>query len=378
MDHRERALMSIAREEPDRVPLDLGGSAYSLTDKVYFSVKQELNIHGDIQPYRRNRLSNYYDERVLEALDIDFRHARLAASKQSSTSFTQDGTFVDAWGIVNQLTNYGVLAISHPLAEANLDDLSTFPWPTLFSTDDELVFFQRVRHYREKTDYAVVARTPTSLGMFETCCALRGTEQFLMDLIVNKPLAHCLLQGVLSVYKSVYDLMLRRAGPYVDIVQIASDYGSQSSLIISPTTYREMLKPYDAALIAWIRERAPQAKIMLHSCGAIFPLIPDWIEIGIDILNPLQPLAAGMNSRRIKANFGDRLSFHGAIDIQRALPGTPESVRREVEERISALAPGGGYILAPANDVQADVPATNIILLYQLAKEIGRYPLSLH
>jgi uroporphyrinogen decarboxylase len=376
MDHRERVLMAIAREEPDRVPLDLWGSAYSLTDEVYFGVKQELNIRGDIQPYRRNRLSNYYDERVLQALDIDFRHVRLTSGRRLGTRPGRDGTFIDAWGVVNRLTNQAVVAVGHPLADADIDDLETYPWPDLYDAEDEHDFLQRARHFRERTDCAVVARTPTSLGIIEMCGALRGTEQFLVDLLVDKPFAHRLLQQVSEVYKNNYTLMLREAGRYVDIVQYAADYGTQSSLFISPKTYREMLKPYDAEVIAWIRELVPHAKIMFHSCGAIFPLIPDLIEIGVDILNPLQPMAAGMDSRRIKANFGDKLTFHGAIDIQHALPGTSEDVRREVEERISALAPGGGYILAPANDILPDVPAKNVILMYRLARELGRYPLA--
>lgn len=376
MDHRERVLMSINREEPDRIPLDLWGSAYSLTDYVYFGVKKELNIQGDINPFRRNRLSNYYDERVLEALDIDFRHVRMTTSKPSS-KFSQNGTFTDAWGVVNLLEEHSVVAVSHPLANAEIDDLETYPWPNLYSVDDERIFLQRARHFREKTDCAVMARTPTSLGIIETCCALRGTEQFLIDLVTDKSFAHRLLQKVSTVYENTYTLMLREAGRYIDIVQYAADYGTQSSLFISPKTYQDMLKPYDAKVVARIRELTPDAKIMFHSCGAIFPLIPDLIEIGYDILNPLQPLAVGMDSRRIKENFGNQICFHGGIDVQHSLPGTTEDVRREVEERISALAPGGGYILAPANDVLSDVPAKNVVLLYRLARELGRYPLAL-
>ncbi|HIC88452.1 MAG TPA: uroporphyrinogen decarboxylase, partial [Anaerolineae bacterium] len=199
MDHRERVLMTIAREEPDRVPLDLWGSAYSLTDEVYFDVKQELNIRSDVQPYRRNRLSNYYDERVLQALDIDFRHVRLTAGRRLGTKLSRDGTFVDAWGVVNRLTNRVVVAVGHPLADADIDALETYPWPDLYDLEDASVFLQRARCFREKTDYAVVARTPTSLGIIEMCGALRGTEQFLVDLVVDKPFAHRLLRKVSEV-----------------------------------------------------------------------------------------------------------------------------------------------------------------------------------
>ena len=381
MDHRERVMIALSHEEPDRVPLDLWGSAYSLTDPVYFDVKRELNIQGDILPFRRRRMSTYYDERVLEALDIDFRHVRLAKAStrtgSSSKQDHQDETFVDAWGVTIQLMDMVPVAVKHPLAEATIDDLEDYPWPSdFYSAEDELAFLQQARRYQEQTDYAVVARTPVSLGIFETAGDLRGTEQFLMDLLVDKPFAHRLLQKVVTVIMGVYDQMLRQAGRYVNVVQVAADYGTQTSLFISPETYREMIKPYDAELIACIRERAPGAMVMWHSCGAVFPLIQDLIDNGVDIINPLQPLARGMDSERVKKAYGDKIVLHGAIDIQHALPGTPEGLRREVEKRIRDLAPGGGYVLAPSNDVIPDVPGKNIVLLYQWAHELGRYPIS--
>jgi len=177
------------------------------------------------------------------------------------------------------------------------------------------------------------------------------------------------------VIKGLYRILLDAVGPYVHLVQWASDYGTQDALFISPETYREMLKPYDKEIIDFIREHAPRAKKFFHSCGSIYPIIPDLIDIGVEVLNPLQPLAAGMDSARIKKEFGDRLCFHGAIDIQQALPGSLDDVERELRTRLAALAPGGGYILAPANHIQPDVPGANVVHLYRLAAELGRYPL---
>jgi uroporphyrinogen decarboxylase len=381
MDHRERVMMAFAHEEPDRVPLDLWGSAYSLTDPVYFDLKRELNIQSDIEPFRRQRMSTYYDERVLEALDIDFRHVRLARTSAKTDSSSaldrQDETFLDPWGVTIRLVNMIPVATKHPLAEATIDQLEDYPWPSgFYSAEDELAFVQQARHYQEETAYAVIARTPVSLGIFETAGDLRGTVQFLIDLLIDKPFAHRLLEHVVTVIEGVYDHMLREAGRYVNVVQVAADYGTQTSLFISPETYREMIKPHDAKLIGCIRERAPQAKVMWHSCGAVFPLIQDLIDAGVDIINPLQPLAKGMDSERVKKTYGDKVILHGAIDIQHALPGTPEGLRREVEKRIRDLAPGGGYVLAPSNDVMPDVPGKNIVLLYQWARELGRYPIS--
>ena len=376
MSHRERVLTTMALQEPDRVPLDLGGSSYNMTDAVYFQVKQILGIKGDIAPYRSGRTSNYYDERILEALDIDFRHIGLKGRADFTPIVAPDGIYADEWGIGYKNVGKEVAIVGHPLADATLDDLDNYPWPDPKAPGRNEGLVERARYLYEKTDYAIVAKAPSSFGIFETCYALRGTEQYLMDLVDNKPLAHRLAQKVAHIIKGLYEVLLDAVGPYVQMVQYASDYGTQKSLFVSPKVYREMLKPYDREVIRFIKECAPKAKVFFHCCGAIYPIIPDLIEIGVDVLNPLQPLAAGMDSAKIKAEFGNQLCFHGAIDIQQALPGTVEDVEREVRTRLAALARGGGYIVAPANHIQPDVPGANVVYLYRLAAELGRYPLA--
>jgi len=375
MSHRERVLIALNHQEPDRVPLDLGGASYNMTDPVYFEVKRVLGISGDIAPYRKGRTSNYYDERVLEALDIDFRHIGLKERTDFVPHVAQDGAYTDEWGCVYQNVGLEVAIVGHPLASATINDLDAYPWPDPRAPGRTNGLMERAQYLYQYTDYAIIARPATSLGVFEWCCALRGTEQFLVDLLIDKPFAHSLARKVCDVLKGLYAVLLEAVGPFVQIVQYASDYGTQQGPFFSPQTYREMLKPYDAEIIRTIKEYAPQAKVFFHSCGSIYPLIPDFIEIGVEVLNPLQPLAAGMDSARIKAEFGDRLCFHGAIDIQQALPGTEEDVERELRIRLATLAPGGGYILAPANHIQPDTPGKNVVLLYRLAAQLGRYPL---
>jgi uroporphyrinogen decarboxylase len=180
---------------------------------------------------------------------------------------------------------------------------------------------------------------------------------------------------VVEVEMAYWKLFLNAVGPYVHIIQRASDLGTQLSPFISPRMYRELLKPVESRIMAYIRSLAPKAKLWFHSCGAVSDLIDDFIDIGVEILNPVQPLATGMDSFTLKKRYGDRLCFHGGIDLQEALPGSGEDVRREVETRISALGPGGGYILAPANHIQNDTPAENVVLLYEHAKTCGTYPL---
>ncbi len=377
MSHRERVLTTLALHEPDRVPLDLGGAAYNMTDPVYFQVKQALGITGNIAPYRGGRTSTYYDERILEALGIDFRHIGLSERRGFAPVMRPDGSYTDEWGVGYRSTGLEIATVSHPLADATLDDLEAYSWPDPRAPGRTAGLAERARYLYEKTDYAIVAKPPTSLGVLEWCCALRGTERFLMDLAANKQFARRLAHKVTAVLRGLYETLLDAVAAYAQLVQYATDYGTQKGLFVSPAMYREMLKPYDREIIGFIRERAPKAKVLLHCCGAVYPIIQDFIEIGVDVLNPLQPLAAGMDSARIKAQYGDKLCFHGAIDIQRALAGTPQDVESELRTRLAALAPGGGYIVAPANHIQPDVPGTNVVLLYRLAAALGRYPIRL-
>jgi uroporphyrinogen decarboxylase len=172
-----------------------------------------------------------------------------------------------------------------------------------------------------------------------------------------------------------WDMFLDAAGDYVDIVQKVADLGTQRGLFISKELFREFIKPAEARVFDFIRKKAPHIKLWFHSCGAVSEIIDDFIDWGVDILNPIQPLAEGMDSAELKKRFGDKLCFHGGIDLQRAMPGSIDDVKREVETRIRALAPGGGYILAPANHIQNDTPPENVITLYEYAKEFGTYPI---
>jgi uroporphyrinogen decarboxylase len=162
----------------------------------------------------------------------------------------------------------------------------------------------------------------------------------------------------------------------VDIIYLGDDFGSQSSMLISPEMFREFFKPRYAKLYARFREINPAVRIAHHSCGYILPIIDDFVELGLDVLNPIQPLA--MDPSEIKKRFGKRLTLWGTVDEQRVLPfGTAEEVASEVKLRLRTVAPGGGFILAPAHNVQADTPLANILALYETAQRHGVYPIQL-
>jgi uroporphyrinogen decarboxylase len=221
----------------------------------------------------------------------------------------------------------------------------------------------------------VVGSAGGPTNIFELSWYLRGLDQFLMDLIVDKPFAHALLRKVTDLQKAKYGEFLKKTGKYLDIVRVGDDMGTQSQPFFSPALYREMIKPYHMEFFSFLKQHT-DAALMFHSCGNIYPLLPDLIEAGIDILNPVQVSAQDMEPERLKREFGDRLTFSGAIDTQRVLPcGTAQEVEEEVRRRIQGLGPGGGYIIASVHNIQPDVPAENVVALFRAGLRYGKYPL---
>lgn len=376
MSHKERVLITINLEEPDRVPIDLMSSPTGIADGAYFKLRDYLEIGGDISPYRRGRTSNYYDERVLEALDVDFRHVWLKGQGGFSLEANGNGTYTDGWGITYKCTGPFLGIISHPLANTSLESLENYCWPDPYSLGRIGGLEERAKKLHEEGKFAIVAKDVVSGGPLEYGCWLRGTEQFMIDMVANKQFARELITRVESVILGLWEVFLDAVGEYVDIVQTSEDLGSQSSLLISPQLYREMLKPTRVRINNLIKSLAPHAKVFYHSCGAIYELIPDIIETGVDILNPVQPRAFGMDPARLKKEFGSRLCFHGGIDVQQTLPhGSPRDVEYEVRERIGQLGKGGGYIVAPANVIQNDIPPANIVSMCEAVRKWGKYPL---
>jgi len=219
---------------------------------------------------------------------------------------------------------------------------------------------EEAKWLHEKTDYAVIADMPV-LGIFETALVcLRGMERFMMDLILDKPFAKALLNKLSDKHIEFYRNYLDAVGEYIDIIMVSDDLGGENAPLISPELYREMVKPYQKKLWQFIKDNT-KAHLFQHSCGSIYKLIPDLIEIGVDILNPIQVAAKDMDTKRLKEEFGDRLTFWGGIDTQRVLPyGSPEDVEMEVKERIADMAPGGGYVLTAVHNIQAGVMPENI------------------
>lgn len=378
MTHRERVLKALNHKEPDRVPLDLGGNVSGMMGETYKNLKEYLNLDECGYDLIDNEwfLTFIFDERILQLFDIDFRRVYLRGPSGYKKIIREDGTWIDLMGFVRKKRGYYGEIIDHPLRKT--DDIYDIKKFKFFDANDR----EMIRGLKEEaislynnTDYAISARQAVG-GLLETCTWIRGFDQFPIDLIWNKKLAHTLLEKVTNLYMELMELFLGEVGGYIHMVEMADDIGTQSGLYISPELYREMIFPYYKRLLDLIKSKT-DAKILHHSCGSVIGIVQNLIDAGIDILNPLQPRAKGMDTTFLKDNYGDKLCFHGGIDIQYVMPyGTEKDVREEVKRRIAIYAPGGGYILCCSHDIQPDTPPQNIVFMYKYAMEYGKYPLS--
>jgi uroporphyrinogen decarboxylase len=369
--HRERVQAAFSHQEPDRVPLDMMGNATMLLDGTYVRLRDHLGL-SPIPPVRSGSSANYYDERILKHFDIDFRRVFLPKRPQAKAVTHADGTFSDIWGVRYQKAGIYVNALDHPLQGAEtVAHIEAYDWPTADDMFTANGMAELARGKQQNTDYAIVARNPLSEGFLDRASQLMGMAEFMMTLALAPDVAHSIIAHLLKIYKDVYAMFLGAVGPYVQMVEVGDDLGTQNSLLISPKMYREFIKPAEKELYALIHENAPRAALFRHTDGAIFDIIPDLVEVGVDVLNPVQTSTKGMEATRLKSTYGAAITFHGAIEVMEADVSAKE-VSAEVRQKIDALAPGGGYVLASCNHM-IDVRPENILALFDTARQYGRY-----
>jgi uroporphyrinogen decarboxylase len=320
------------------------------------------------------------DDRLLDRLGSDLRYVSPAILPNSpSKPTTEPETFLDSYGQVWKraapyyYATQGILASASEIRQ--IDELVN--WPDVSDPRWTRGVRERAKFLRENTDCFVVARMVASHGPYQTACDLRGTEQFLLDMVDHPGFALALLDRISSTLVGLTRGYLEACGDYIDMIELpGDDYAGSTNLIMSPTMFRRFIQPIIRNMVSVIKGFRSDIKIMLHSDGAIARLIPDLIAIGVDVLHPLEPLPT-MDLAAIKRQYGSQISFLGGIDISHAMPGTHRQVIEEVCQRISQLAPGGGYILAPSNHLQADVPPGNVVTLFDAARQFGSYPINI-
>ena len=380
MTSRQRVRTALAHAEPDVVPAALGGGSYGIVDDLYLRLVKLLELGEPAAPFRSGHSISYMDDRLLAKLGVDLRYCWPAHLPNSPVTPGEDpDTFYDSYGQVwKRAVPYFYAGEALLKEAASPDDIERLVrWPDLSDPGWMAGVADRARLLHEHNEFFVVMRMVASHGPFQTACDLRGTENFLMDMALNPEFAKALLDRVTIVIESLLDLAMRAGGQYFDMIELpGDDYAGNSKLLMSPAMFREFIKPCLKRLVTIIKEHNPQVHIMLHSDGAITSLLPDIVDLGVDVFHPLEPLPA-TNLADIKERFGSQVTFLGGIDITQAMPGSREEVVAEARRRIAQLAPGGGYILAPSNHLQADVPAENVVTLFQTAREFGKYPIRL-
>lgn len=371
MTSRERLRRALNHQEPDRIPIDFGGMQTTIEVLAYRQLLFHLGLKEEIFVFTRDHVVP--SETVLNMFSVDTRYIYYEPIKPGPLA---PGTLFDEWGIGWRKKANGLYyePFYFPLREAkSVEDLKKHKWPD--PPKERFTYWrERAEKLFEETDFALVGDV-IGLGIFETAWALQGLDRFMINLCRHLPLVEALLDKVLEIKIQQYETYLDAIGPYIDVIDLSDDMGTQNGPLISPSLYRKLIKPRHKALIEAIK-RKTQAKVFLHSCGAIYEFIPDFIEIGIDILNPVQVSARGMgDTARLKKEFGKDLVFWGgSCDSQHILPfGTPEEVRKETASRIEDFKPGGGYVFAPIHNIQPYVPPENVIVLFETAKEVGIY-----
>lgn len=377
MTSRERVLMSLNHEEPDRVPIDIGSTANNFTAGLFMKLLSHYNVTTPSIIPRPDESAPYYNDELMEKMGGDFRHVFLMPSKKHSYEPDANGITTNEWGIAKREVNGMRQQISSPLANATtIAEIGSFDWPD----PDEDARYKGLRERAEmlyQTTGCAIAARAVSHGIFELSWETRGMESFLVDLAMEEDIAFALLDKITELQIRMYTNYLKECGQYIHVVQTADDYGTQNGPIMSREMFCKHIKPRRKKLNDAIRKNAPNAKIFHHTCGSVVDLIDDFIEIGVDILNPVQPYAAGMDSAELKRRFGNRICFHGGIDEQRALPVSKEAIDMELKARIKAMAAGGGYIIGPTSNIQDDTSLENVLYYIEKAKEYGKYPINL-
>lgn len=371
---KERILTALNYQEADRVPLDIGGANCTT---MHVTVEKKLKEYLGIEDKGSEIKSIYQkvvvpDESLLKHFGCDTRSIFVAETPWAYDE--QTGVYTDQWGIgykENPDGNYYNF-YTHPLSAAEtVEQLEKYNFFDPYAEFRLQGLEEKIAAY--KGEYCLVLEGFRE-AMFGLPSWLRGNANFYADLASDDGLAEALLDRILDFYFKWTDFVLGRIGKDIDVVKIADDLGTQTNLILSPKTYRKLIKPRQAALYSHIKERC-NCKLLLHSCGAIRSIIPDLIEIGVDAINPVQITAANMEPVELKKEFGGKITFWGGgVDTQYTLSfGSPADVKKAVQKNMEIFKKGGGFVFTQVHNIMPEVPIENVIAMYEAYRENADY-----
>lgn len=356
MHARERTLAAIHHKQADRPPLYV-----SLTPQLAEKLSDLAGVPYE-EPYDAMESSRISHMGLLTQMGVDVVAIAPAAPPSAPTRTLSDGRTVNEWGMVFKEVGIYSEFDEHPLAKASTEaDILNYPFPDALAPGRFELAEKMLDQYGQS--HAVIGDVETMF--FELSWYMTGYEKFLMDLLTEAAYISPLMDKIMHYIIDAGKILL---GMGVDILWCGDDFGGQNGMLIDPVTWRKQIKPRIKYMFEEFRKVQPNVKLAWHSCGSILSIIPDFIELGLDILNPIQPLAKGMDPVFLKREYGKDLTFFGGIDVQELLPrGTPESIKDEVRRRIGILGKDGGYIVAPAHNIQPDTPVENVLALFEAA-----------
>jgi len=379
---RERMLTALNHRVPDRIPIDLGGFQTGIHIKAYQSLLDFLGFEEEITVLDPVQQLAVPSEAVLEKFHIDTRYVTAHGPDSFKGGIElnkRDGRLwhdlEDEFGVIWSMRDDQMLYMDisyHPLADATIKDLDEYPFPDGGDPSRFSGVREKALEIKKNTPYAL--SSGISGVTYEYCWYMRGLERWFMDMVKNPEFCAALLDKTSQYWVDWMVGFLGEVGDLLDIIMIGDDLAGQSGPLFSPKFYREIVRPRQHRVIRAIKEHT-NAKIWYHTCGSCVEYIPDLIEMGVDILNPVQTSAKNMHPEMLKETFGEDIVFWGGgIDSQHTLPfATPAEIREEVKNNLDTFMPGGGYVFKNIHNIQTGVPAENIVAMYEAAFEFGFY-----
>lgn len=381
LSSRERVMTSLHHKEPDRVPFTLSSTgATEVSIIAYENLLKYLGLEEKVEILSFNSQRAVVSDYFLKKFNVDTRgiytytplHWKIETFTDNKYDYYKDG-----WGIVRRkpkTDGFYYDIYKYPMAEINTDNIDKYPWPDPYDPQILKDGRNRAIQMRRETQAALIVGRTFGNGIFTMGSWLEGFEKWFVDLLQDPKRACKIMDKILDLKIQYWDRVLAELGDLIDVVVEYDDLGGQQELLISPRLYRKYVKPRQKKLFNFIKKKAP-VSLFFHTDGVVYDIIPDFIEVGVDILNPIQFTLAKMDAKKLKGEFGDSLTFCGAgIDTQHTLPfGSPQQVKDEVRRQIDILAPGGGFIFATVHAVQADVPPENFISMWEALQEYGIY-----
>jgi len=385
MNSRERVFKALNFEEADRVPFDLAATTWTgITQTAYQNYLAFSDAEAE-NPEWADVIQQIVipSEKVLQSMEADVRGVFPLTSHNWDVhnKLRDRGDYFeyhDEWGFTHHFPKNGhwFSLVKSPMESLDFSEagiIKNYTWPNAANPDRFAGLRRKAREYRKKD--RLVFTKGLCAGLFEMHQRIRGMEKAMLDPFMY-PLNSDKLIGKLADLKiAFWDALLEEMGDVVDVVGEGDDYGTQQSQLIAPEQFREFYKTHFHRVLSFIKWKRPELKIMFHSCGNVRPIIPDLIEMGVDILNPVHVTAAGMDAVQLKKDFGKDLVFWGGgVDTQHILPsGSPDQVKEDVKRNLDALAPGGGYVFSTIHNIQAEVPPENIEAMLMALQEFGNY-----